>query len=117
MALEEAAAAAATPLAKEQVFESKHPYNNNESWRQTITLKGAPSLAVFFDKECRTEKDYDELKFYTKDPDESDGSAKDTFFKWSGKSAPPMLQVPSNTFCADFTSDGSNTEWVMLTVI
>ena len=99
------------------VVESKHNYddNANEFWEVSIPDANY-GIEVRFDPACRTERNYDFVRFY-KDSTHTETWGED---KYSGgrdggeKNFPPLndpILIPAKSFVVNFVSDGSNNDW------
>jgi len=82
-----------------------HPYANDSNYEKTIELKGVSSLFIVWDKETKTENNYDWVRF-------KDAKTKEIIVQFSGDF--PNFQtvvIPSNKVILNFYSDASNNFW------
>ena len=56
------------------VLESPHPYRDNSDIRQLISVPGATSLSISFDKQSSMEMTHDFVRFYHDDDNNNDNS-------------------------------------------
>jgi hypothetical protein len=103
---------------KSQVFESKHPYANSVLEYMSVTFRGASSLTISFDPQCRTEHGCDYLSFF-KDKSLVDrwgayqysGTEDTGTANWPGLGGRPPLVIPSDSFTLLWCTDTSNNDW------
>ena len=89
----------------EHIVESKHQYDNDMRYNETICIAGATKLSFVFDDQCKTESGCDTLRFYTK-PDQQG----ECIYEKSGSEWPPF-EYEGDTVYLYFYTDGSCTEW------
>ncbi|KAL0235118.1 hypothetical protein GEMRC1_001700 [Eukaryota sp. GEM-RC1] len=96
-------------LATRQVFQSGHPYENNENTLGQCIIEGAAELEISFDPSCATEQGCDVLRFF------SDSSRENCLTSASGSIGnscwKDVLKVPGNSVFWSFKSDSSVVDW------
>ncbi|EQC37606.1 hypothetical protein SDRG_05200 [Saprolegnia diclina VS20] len=124
LALARAPPAGQMPPSKRQTltFQSGHPYANSIDVYQTICVEGATGLRVTFDERCRTEHDYDYVKFYKDDSyneiwGETQYTGRDGSENWAGFGGRPPLEIPTNKCVLYWHTDGSGNDWGWLVQI
>ncbi|OQR86230.1 HECT E3 ubiquitin ligase [Achlya hypogyna] len=118
LALAQAPPVGPTPPTKNTAltFQSGHPYGNSIDAYQTVAIEGATALRITFDERCRTEHDYDYVKFY-KDDSYSDVwgaplyTGRDGSENWPGFGGREALEIPSNKCVLYWHSDSSGNDW------
>lgn len=102
--------AAYNPVAKtEEVFETTHPYDNNQDLMYEFVCPGVEYLMVRCDTRCRSENNYDYLAFYgdkerTRELKRCTG--RDESANW-----PAEFRLDTDRVYMHFHSDGSNNDW------
>jgi hypothetical protein len=84
-----------------KTFESAHPYPNSADLLEDVTFPGATEISIVFDSACRSEANYDYLRFLkARGGSEYWGEEKYHGTSW------PALTIPADSFCISFHSDG-----------
>lgn len=101
---------------KEEVVESKHPYDDNADVYYPLEFPGAEEVVIEFDPQTRTEDVHDYVRFYKDDNHtdywgESKYAGRDRSQNWPGLLGLPPLKIPAERFVVYFHSDGSNNDW------
>ena len=96
------------------IFESAHNYADNMSEETTISFPGASAIAIVFDAETHTERNYDFLRFRREAGSDEDPWIKEKFTGPQGPenwpSAEPVY-IEADSCIAYFHSDSSGNEW------
>ena len=94
-------------IEKSAEIETEHNYSNNVDITYTKTLKGASSLNLSFDGNCRLEDSYDYIEIYDKN--------NQMVYSSKGKGATALanttMSVEGDTVSIKFHTDGSVTYW------
>ncbi|RHY69097.1 hypothetical protein DYB30_006464, partial [Aphanomyces astaci] len=101
-----------------QTVESPHDYANNMHLLTELTIPGASTLTITFDKRSRTEAAYDYVTFY-KDESQTDfygdekysGRGDDDDHNWPGVGSRPPLVIEAESCHVLFHTDGSGVDW------
>jgi len=101
------------------IFESQHPYADSLDLLGSVSIPGATSLVLVFDKECATEQGADFLKIYY-DKEKARQAHNDSFTggyqgraggSFPGTNGIPPLVIEADTFWHFFHSDSSVHDW------
>jgi len=91
------------------VFETKHPYDNNCDIEFPIEMKGAIEIIVEFDPKCATETHTDYLQIFDK---KNGGSSVTGLLSGpAGSKWPKKVVIPSDSCRFVFHSDESTNDW------
>ncbi|OMJ88244.1 hypothetical protein SteCoe_9826 [Stentor coeruleus] len=95
-------------IAKQKfVYESEHPYKDNQDITKVFKVPYAEKYTLTFDSSCATESNCDYLKLY------SDENKANLLFNWTGTGFPTTTEteVKSPVITFEFHSDSSQTNW------
>ena len=101
-----------------QCFESDHPYTANLDRLTEMSFPGALRIVCVFDDRCRTENNYDYVKFWkdsnkleTWHPNIEKFTGRNGSENWPGYGGRPPLVIEGDSAWIEFHTDGSNEDW------
>ncbi|RYH29970.1 hypothetical protein EON65_06690 [archaeon] len=103
----------------ELIFESSHPYEDNQDQYIPVHVPRAKKMTITFDPETRTECNCDYIVLYTDesrqsrvpDSEQYTGGKDGSSSNWPGLGGRDPLVIDGDSFVIHFHSDGSVNDW------